>query len=45
MDPEELEIVDHDFPIREWNRLLPQEELTLNILRSSCVNPKLSEWE
>ena len=33
---------DPSFPIREWDRLLPQAELTLNLLRNSRVNPKLS---
>jgi len=33
-----------DFPIREWDRLLPQAELTLNLLRNSRINPKLSAW-
>lgn len=33
-----------DFPIREWDRLLPQCELTLNLLRNSRVNPSLSAW-
>ena len=34
-----------NFPITEWDRLLPQAELTLNLLRNSRVNPKLSTWE
>ena len=33
-----------DFPIREWDRLLSQCELTLNLLRNSRINPKLSAW-
>ena len=33
-----------DFPIREWDRLLPQCELTLNLLRNSRINPNLSAW-
>ena len=32
------------FPITEWDRLLPQAELTLNLLRNSRINPKLSSW-
>ena len=32
------------FPIREWDRLIEQAELTLNLLRTSRVNPKLSAW-
>ena len=31
-----------DFPITEWDRLLDQALLTLNLLRTSRVNPKLS---
>ena len=33
---------DPKFPIAEWDRLLDQAELTLNLLRNSRVNPKLS---
>ena len=35
-----LATLDPDFPIQEWNRLLDQCELTLNILRASRLNPK-----
>ena len=31
-----------DFPITEWDRLLEQALLTLNLLRNSRVNPRLS---
>jgi hypothetical protein len=34
--------VDKDFPIHLWDHLVPQAELTLNLLRSSRINPKLS---
>jgi len=34
--------VDPDFPMGEWDRLLPQAFLTLNLLRRSRINPKLS---
>ena len=37
-----LATLDPNFPLREWDRLLVQGELTLNLLRSSRVNPKLS---
>ena len=30
------------FPIREWDRLLPQAVMTLNMLRNTRLNPKLS---
>ena len=34
--------VDPKFPAREWDRLLPQAVLTLNLLRSARNNPRLS---
>ena len=37
-----LASADPDFPVAEWDRLLPQAVLTLNLLRNSRVNPKLS---
>ena len=33
---------DSNFPKNEWDRLLPQAELTLNLLRTSRINPRLS---
>ena len=33
-----------NFPIAEWDRILPQAELTLNLLRNSRINNKLSSW-
>ena len=33
-----------DFPILEWDRLIPQCEMTLNLLRNSRINPRLSSW-
>ena len=36
--------VDKDFPIHLWDRLLPQALLTLNLLRGSRLNPKLSAY-
>ena len=35
---------DNFSPLAEWDRLLPQVELTLNLLRSSRVNPSLSAY-
>ena len=35
---------DKGFPLTLWDKLLPQAELTLNLLRGSRVNPKLSAW-
>jgi hypothetical protein len=37
-----LDSVDPDFPLHLWDRLLPQAELTLNILRTSRQHPQLS---
>jgi hypothetical protein len=34
--------VDKDFPLHLWDRLLPQALLSLNLLRGSRLNPKLS---
>jgi hypothetical protein len=34
--------VDKDFPIHLWDHLVTQAEITLNLLRSSRINPKLS---
>ena len=31
-------------PLREWDHLLHQSELTLNLLRNYRLNPNLSEW-
>ena len=39
-----LATVDPNFPIREWNRLINQAEMTLNLLWSARVNPKLSAY-
>ena len=35
---------DKIFPLQEWDRLLPQAEITLNLLKTSRVNPKLSAY-
>ena len=34
--------LDPNFPIKQWDRLLEQSVLTLNLLRSARLNPKLS---
>jgi hypothetical protein len=39
-----LATCDPDFPVSEWDRILFQAELTLNLLQSSRVNPKLSSY-
>eukprot|EP00956_Cyclotella_meneghiniana_P037733 scaffold143603_cov33-Cyclotella_meneghiniana.AAC.1 len=36
--------VSDDFPIREWDELLPQAVLTLNLLRQSHVAPNISAY-
>ena len=33
-----------EFPIHEWDRLVPQAEMTLNLLRNARSNPKLSSY-
>ena len=35
---------DPSFPIHLWDRLIPQAVLTLNLLRPSRYNPRLSAW-
>jgi hypothetical protein len=37
-----LDTVDPDFHIHLWDRLLPQAEITLNLLRDSRLHPQLS---
>ena len=37
-----LSTVDSNYPISEWDRLLPQASLTLNLLRTSRIHPSLS---
>ena len=39
-----LATCDTNYPITEWDRLLPQAEITLNLLQNSLVNPNLSAW-
>ena len=31
-----------EFPMREWDRIIPQCEITLNLLCNSRINPQLS---
>ena len=33
-----------EYPLLEWDRLTQQGMMTLNFLRNSRVNPKLSAW-
>jgi hypothetical protein len=37
-----LSSVDPSFPLHLWDRLLPQAEITLNLLRTSHLHPQLS---
>jgi hypothetical protein len=37
--------VDAFFPPYLWDLLLPQAELTLNLLRQLALNPRISAWE
>ena len=39
-----LASTDPNFPLSEWDRLLPQAIITLNLLRTARVNPKLSAY-
>jgi len=39
-----LSTIDPSFPISEWDRLVEQGEINLNILRNARVNPKLSAY-
>ena len=34
-----------DFPLSAWDKLIPQAKITLNLLRGSRMNPKLSAYE
>ena len=34
-----------DFPRHLWDLLLPQTEMTLNLLRQATANPAISAWE
>jgi hypothetical protein len=34
-----------DFPLRLWDSLLPQAEITLNLLRAARINPHVSAYE
>ena len=33
-----------DFPLRQWDQLLPQAEMSINLLRGSRLNPQLSAY-
>jgi Reverse transcriptase (RNA-dependent DNA polymerase) len=37
--------MDKKFPMHLWDKTIPHAELTLNLMRGSRINPKLSAWE
>ena len=39
-----LASMDPTFPLSEWDRIIPQANLTLNLLRNAKCNPKLSAY-
>ena len=39
-----LASVDPKFPIEQWDHILQQAEITVNLLRNSRINPKLSAY-
>lgn len=39
-----LATADKDYPINEWDRLIPHAEMTLNLLRGSHLKKELSAW-
>ncbi len=39
-----LATADQEYPITEWDRHLPQAEMTLNLMRAARCNPKLSAY-
>jgi hypothetical protein len=36
--------VDPTFPLKLWDKLLPQAKITLNLLRKSRINPRMSAY-
>ena len=40
-----LASIDPTFPANRWDLLLPQAELTINLLRQARTNPLISAWE
>ncbi len=39
-----LATTDENFPIQQWNKLIPQAQHTLNMLRPTQINPKISAF-
>ena len=40
-----LATTDSEFPLKLWDRLTSQVETTLNLMRASPINPKISAYE
>ena len=40
-----LATTDQDFPLQLWDRLAPQVQDTLNLIRASRINPNISAFE
>ena len=40
-----LATTDRDFPIQLWDRMAPQVQDSLNLLRVSCIDPTKSAYE
>ncbi len=40
-----LATTDRDFPLLLWDRLAPQVQDTLNLIRASRINPNISAYE
>ena len=40
-----LATADPSFPLKAWDELIPQAEITLNMMRSSRVNPVISAYQ
>ena len=40
-----LATTDSEFPLQLWDRLTPQVENTLNLMRASRINPNMSAYE
>ena len=37
-------LVHPNYPMQEWDRLIPQGNITLNLLQASCIDPQLSAY-
>ena len=40
-----LATADPSFPLKAWDELIPQSEMTLNMMRSSRINPAISAYQ